>query len=902
MIELLRTKLFIPRPRKNLVARSRLIERLNAGLDKKLSLIAAPAGFGKTTLLSEWIPQSPNCVTWLSLDKDDNDPVKFWAYFIKSLQGLQAELGAGAYSLLHSPQVPPITSILTSLINDIAAFPNTFSMVLDDYHVIEFHAIHEDLTFLIDHQPTNMHLVITTRMDPSLPLARLRARNRLTELRANDLRFTANESAVFLNDVMGLSLSAEEIVALETRTEGWIAGLQIAALSMQGQDDVSGFIQAFSGSHRHILGYLADEVINQQSEGTLKFLLQTSFLDRLCGPLCEAVTGASGGQETLQGLDRANLFIIPLDDEGIWYRYHHLFGEVLRNRLTASSKKGETNTAELHRRASSWFEEAGLIDDAIHHALAVPDIERAAGLVERYSMIMMQQSKIFLFRSWLQKLPEELVQTRPRLILAYGWSLVLTGHVKNLERWLDAPKVRKALAPHDLPVEVLGELTLLRATLARFQRQPDRSLQLAQASLSQLSNDERGFLAAAMYTIGVAHLQKGDIDSASQAFSEAVTLGEAKGGPYMALSALDTLSDMRIRQGHLAQAMQSCQQALDMAARWDWEPMPAIGMAYIHLGRIFYEQNDLDEAAIALTEGIGRLRGSIEQYLLALGYVALAWVHLARREIDAALAVLQEGEDWFKQMQVADTGAGTLLRLGRVGISIQVNDLETAVRWAQDCQWLPEQTSLGSLQASTLARLRLAQNGQQEFFLKESAETVDRLVERATAGQWWGELLELLLLQARLHGIQNDTTAMYSSLEQALSLAETDGHLRVFVDEGEPMRRLLLDYQSMIKHRENGQGEPGHQLVYMAKVLSAFPRSAPVGKATHQTLPEPLSERELDILQLIATGRSNQEIAEVLVIAVSTVKTHINNLYGKLGTNRRTEAIAIAREQGLLSG
>jgi LuxR family maltose regulon positive regulatory protein len=393
MIELLRTKLFIPRPRKNLVARSRLIERLNAGLDKKLSLIAAPAGFGKTTLLSEWIPQSPNCVTWLSLDKDDNDPVKFWAYFIKSLQGLQAELGAGAYSLLHSPQVPPITSILTSLINDIAAFPNTFSMVLDDYHVIEFHAIHEDLTFLIEHQPTNMHLAITTRMDPSLPLARLRARNRLDELRANDLRFTANESAVFLNDVMGLSLSAEEIIALETRTEGWIAGLQIAALSMQGQDDVSGFIQAFSGSHRHILGYLADEVINQQSEGTLKFLLQTSFLDRLCGPLCEAVTGASGGQETLQGLDRANLFIIPLDDEGIWYRYHHLFGEVLRNRLTASSKKGETNTAELHRRASSWFEEAGLIDDAIHHALAVPDIERAAGLVERYSMIMMQQSK-----------------------------------------------------------------------------------------------------------------------------------------------------------------------------------------------------------------------------------------------------------------------------------------------------------------------------------------------------------------------------------------------------------------------------------------------------------------------------------------------------------------------------
>jgi LuxR family maltose regulon positive regulatory protein len=324
-------------------------------------------------------------------------------------------------------------------------------------------------------------------------------------------------------------------------------------------------------------------------------------------------------------------------------------------------------------------------------------------------------------------------------------------------------------------------------------------------------------------------------------------------------------------------------------------------MAYIHLGRIFYEQNDLEEADRALKEGIGRLRGSIEQYLLAQGYVALAQVHLARGDIDAAFATFQEGEDWFKQMQVADTGAGTLLNLGRVRGSIQVNDLDTAVQWAQDCQWLPEHTPLGQVQAITLARLRLAQNRQQEPFLKESAETIDRLVARATSGQWWGELLELLVLQALLCRAQDDTTRMHASLKQAIALAAPEGHIRVFVDEGEPLRLLLLDYQSTIKGRENGESEP-RQRIYMDTLLSAFPQPAPLGKATRQNLAEPLSEREFDILQLIAAGRSNQEIADILVIAVSTVKTHINNLYGKLGTNRRTEAIAIAREQGLLTG
>ena len=378
MIELLSTKLFIPRPRKNLVSRPRLVERLNAGLDGKLTLIAAPAGFGKSTLLSEWIPQSPRCVTWLSLDDGDNDSTRFWTYFIASIQQLRSDLGEGALALLQSPQAPPITSILTTLINDISVFPDVFAIIIDDYHLIDSQAIHEALTFLIDHLPGNMHLIITTRVDPPLPLARLRAHNKLTEIRANDLRFTADEIESFLTRELGIDLTTEEVTVLETRTEGWIAGLQIAALSMQAHEDIPGFIRAFSGSHRHILGYLADEVINQRPKGTLNFLLQTSILDRLNGSLCNAITGESDGQEILESLEQANLFITPLDDENRWYRYHHLFAEVLQGRLHQAQPQ---QVPELHRRASEWFEEKGLGTESIEYALRGRDWPRAIWLI-----------------------------------------------------------------------------------------------------------------------------------------------------------------------------------------------------------------------------------------------------------------------------------------------------------------------------------------------------------------------------------------------------------------------------------------------------------------------------------------------------------------------------------------
>lgn len=910
MAELLSTKLYIPRPWPSLVSRQRLTERMNAGLDKKLTLVSAPAGFGKTTLLSEWIPDSPRCVTWLSLDEGDNDPTRFWTYMLASLRQIDPGLGQGALALLQSPQAPPITAILTALINDIAAFPDKFATVLDDYHVVDSQPIDTALTFLIDHLPENFHLVITTRVDPALPLARLRARDQLAEFRANDLRFTADESAAFLTQAMGLSLSAQEVYALETRTEGWIAGLQLAALSMQGRDDLPNYIADFTGSHRYILDYLIDEVLERRPKGTRNFLLQTSILDRLCGPLCDAVTGQSQGQASLERLEEANLFLLPLDEERIWYRYHHLFADVLRNRLQAasSSTKRVVTVAEMHRRASAWFEQEGLIDEAIRHALAAPDFERAARLVEDNSITMLQRSEILLIRAWLEQLPDELVRTRPRLILAHGWTLVVTGHVQAFEQWMAAPQARAALAAPDLHADILGELALIRATLARFQREDARALDLAQQALALLSDDDRGLQAGAMYTIGVAHLRQGDLAAASQAFIETVRLGEAKGGPYMAMIALQELSEIQIKQGQLSQATQTGQRAMSMADRWGWQAMPAAGMAHIYLGQVLYERNDLDAATKALSHGVDLLLSSIEQFILAQGYATLARAKLASGDPEGALATLQKGKDWFTQTQVADTGAGGLLALADVRLWIGQGNLSAAARWAQSCHWRTEDTYLGYLQAVTLVRLRLAQSWRepQEPFIYESTQVINRLMAAAETNHWWGQVIELSLLHAQLCNIQGDKASMLVSLERALTLAEPEGYVRTFLDEGEPMQLLIDECRLAIAHRPS---DGSRLLAYMDKLLSAFtaeslaPRLAPNSEQqpATSTLPEPISERELEVLHLIQAGFNNQEIAEQLVIAVSTVKTHINNLYGKFGVRSRTQAIAAARELGLFS-
>jgi LuxR family maltose regulon positive regulatory protein len=900
MEELLSTKLFIPRPRKNQVSRPRLVQRLNAGLDKKLTLISAPAGFGKTTLLSEWIPKSPRCVTWLSLDETDNDPSRFWAYFIASLQALRSDLGESALQSLQSSQVPPIASILTTLINDITAFPDVFAIVLDDYHIIESQSIQEGLTFLIDHLPGNMHLVLTTRIDPPLPLARLRARDQLTEIRVKNLRFTIDETQSFLNQEVGEKFTAEEVAALEERTEGWIAGLQIAALSMQGHEDISGFIQAFSGSHRHILGYLADEALNQRPKGSLNFLLQTSILDRLCGPLCDAVTGDSAGQSILENLEHANLFITSLDDEGKWYRYHHLFAEVLQERLRQSQPE---EISSFYRRASEWFEGSGSIAEAIEYALRGRDWPRAIRLIEANMEGARLRGEIFTLLRWLGALPDEAIYAHPTLGLSHALILTAVDEFTAAEERLEVAE--RALRSNPLPDSVeqsalLGQLAVVRQPNMLMLGYPGEEILAAgQEALRLLPESDLARRGSALRLMGCAYyLQLGDMQAAERSFQEALPLVRAGGDTFGELLVQFHLSQMRAIQGRLRAAEEPCKELIRLAAQPGWEHVPAVGFGRVMLGRILYERDDLLGAQEALATGTAELGGFSLKRPEIIGLILLTRVKLALGEIEEARSTL--GHAWgtiqkynLKQITIPAPAY-------RARLLLQMGNLRTAAEWAATIE-LPTDGPLNpalEYDFITLARIQLAQ-GQ----LAEARQLLARLLPPAEEAGRISRAIEILAMQAVSASAQQEHAEALAALNHALDLAEQEGYIRTFIDEGEPMRMLLLDYQSEIKKRisERIEIDALRLLTYSDKLLAAFSQPALVEKPKQDAILEPLSERELDVLRLIATGRTNQEIADILVIALSTVKSHINNIYGKLGTNRRTQAIAIAREKGLLS-
>ncbi|MCK6629718.1 MAG: hypothetical protein L6R45_31650 [Anaerolineae bacterium] len=521
---LLTTKLYIPRQRatQRLVARPHLVARLNKALDDRLTLISAPAGFGKTTLLSEWISHSHHCVAWVSLDAGDNDSIRFWTYGIAALQMLQPDLGQSALTLLQAPQSPALELILTNLLNDITTFPDNFTLVLDDYHVIENPSLHNNLTYLLDHLPPNMHLILTSRADPPLSLARLRARRQLTEIRAADLRFTPEEAAAFLNEVMDLNLSAENIAALEKRTEGWIAGLQLAALSTQGREDVSSFIRAFSGSHRHVLSYLVEEVLNQCPAGILDFLLQTSILDRLSAPLCNAVTGRSDSHQMLEKIEAANLFLIPLDDVGQWYRYHHLFAEVLQSRLQQTQP--DLRPA-LHHRASEWHEQSGYLAEAIHHALAAQAFDRVATLVEQIAPAMIQHSEFARLLIWLQTLPEEEVQARPLLTLYHVWVLYISGQINQAAARLEAVEAMLETDEAKRTPEVQGLIAAVQARLLRDAGDLVAVIALSRQALAHLPEQDTLLGARIILNLAIAHYLQGELGPASQLLTETITTG-----------------------------------------------------------------------------------------------------------------------------------------------------------------------------------------------------------------------------------------------------------------------------------------------------------------------------------------------------------------------------------------
>jgi LuxR family maltose regulon positive regulatory protein len=906
---LLLTKLYIPAALPNLVARPRLTAHLGRLLERgrKLALIAAPAGFGKTTLLSEWIRQHHVRVAWVSLDESDNDPILFFSYLCRALDSLHAGAGATALSLLRSPQPPALPSVLTLFINELSALEQEFTLVLDDYHAIHTQAIHTLITFLLDHLPPAMRIILTSRIDPPLPLAQLRARGQMIELFADDLRFSPQEAASFLNQVMGLSLIPDQVAVLETRTEGWVAGLQLAALAMQGRADIEGFVRAFAGSHRFVLDYLVEQVLARQSEDVQRFLLQTSVLDRFNASLCDAVTGRNDSAVLLPQLAANHLFVIALDDERQWFRYHHLFADMLRHRLQHSCG---ALVPGLHGRASEWCEQNNFLAEAMQHALAAQDLELAASYVERHATKLLINSELMLLRNWMAHLPGELIRSRPRLALAQGWVLTMIGHLAAAEETLNTPVLQ---AP-DLEADLAGELAVLHADITNL-RHEAVALTWARQALELLPPQREDLRVIAMIEIGLAYLRRNDLVTASQALQEVATRAAAGENHFVAVDAFAALHQIKVRQGQLIQAVQTCEQALRMVARWAAAP-PATGMIYVGLGEILCEWNDLDGATKALAQGLRLLQGTIEKMPLVRGHVAQARVRQAQGDHAGALASLAQAEAWFAELQITDPLPLARLYAQQARLWIRQGDLDAARRWAGESSPLAE-TELACEYWLTIVRLHLAQHRRtpDSTLLSQASAALVAAHTRAQADDWPVYLLKARALQALTLHMQNNLHGAFAALSDVLALAEPGGYVRIFLDEGEPMQLLILDFRFWIAKQSPGE-EQAHLSTYADKLLAAFPQAEkaqgsarspvtlsplhPGGALWAPSLVEPLSSRELEVLQLIADGLSNAEIAARLVVTLGTVKTHVNHIFGKLDVTSRTQAIGRARGLGLL--
>ena len=932
-IGLLQTKLYIPPPRSKGVARPRLIERLNEGLGesqggRKLTLISAPAGFGKTTLVSEWVTACQRPTAWLSLDEGDSDPTRFLAYLVAALQTISQNLGAGALAMLQSPQPPPLESILTTLLNELTTLSDKFLLILDDYHLIDVPpvdasmSVDDALSFLVEHLPPQLHLVIATREDPPLPLARLRVRDQLTELRADDLRFTPAEAATFLNQVMGLDLSAEEIAALETRTEGWVAGLQMAALSMQRREDITGFIQAFTGSHRFVLDYLVEEVLQGQPERVRNFLRQTAILNRLSGLLCDAVrfdntetdTEQEDSKGLLETLERGNLFVVPLDDQRQWYRYHHLFAEVL---YVHAMEEQPDQVPMLHRRASEWYERNDLPSDAIRHALAAEDFERAAGLAELAWPAWSGSFQSIAWLGWVKELPEELVRARPVLSVAYAWAFLNAGMLEaaearllDAERWLE-PTTDLSNRPETPPSktglersrrmvvvdkEQFRSLPVSLATARAYHAQAignvSGTVKYARRVLDLLPDGDHKWRGDATALLGLAYWASGELEAAHHTFAD----GLAGMKPLDVIVGTFVLADIKATLGHLHEAVSICEDALQLATEHD-EPIGTEDV-YTGISELHREQGDLETAAHDLVTS--RMLGEkVElpdwQYRWC---IAQARLKETLGDLDGALKLLDEAERLYVRTPLPDLRPIAAMK---VRVWIKQGRLIKALSWARERN-LSAADALSyrhEFEYVTLARVLIARykHDRAERAIQEAVGLLARLLKGADKGERTGSVIEILVLQALAYETQGDITSALVPLERALTLAEPEGYIRIFVDEGTPMTALLQEAAA----RGIMPGYTGNLLAaFEAGAQRGEDKSPPPTTTAPQPLIEPLTQRELDVLRLLRTELSGPEIARELVIALSTVRTHTKRIYSKLNVNNRRAAIKRATALGLI--
>jgi LuxR family transcriptional regulator, maltose regulon positive regulatory protein len=869
---ILATKLYVPPPRPRLVPRVRLIERLDESLNCRLTLISASAGSGKTTLVSDWVTGAGRPVAWLSLDEGDSDPARFLAYVIAALQTIAPGIGEGVLALLKTPQPPPLESILTALLNEIAAIATGFILVLDDYHVLDAGPVDTAVGFLVEHMPPQMHLVIATREDPALPLARLRARGQLAELRVDDLRFTLAEAGGFLNQVMKLGLSSDEVAAFEARTEGWIAGLQLAAISVQGREDAAGFIRSFTGSHRFVLDYLVEEVLSQQSEAVQAFLLRTSILDRLCGPLCDAVLTETSvsGQETLECLERANLFLVPLDRERRWYRYHHLFGDLLRARLQQTTPS--ESVAELHIRASDWYEANGLEIEAFGQAAAANDVERAERLIEGKGMPLQYRGALAPIFRWLTSLPESLLAARPSLRATYAAVLLGSGRTTGIEEMLQAAEQsleRTELS--DASRDLIGRLASTRSMLALSQHRIEDLTIQARRALEYLRPDNYPFRTTASMLSGYACQFQGDRAGARRAYTQALSLSQLSGDVINDVLVSTGLGAVEEGDNHLQLAADTYRHVLALTAEL---PLPVASEASLGLARISYQWNDLDAADAYWRQSIPLARQLENTDRAVVCLLFLARLKMARGDLAGAAAALAEADgsarehDFVLQMpEIAAAQVAVLLRQGEIAAA----------------------TELAEKHDIPLSRARvLLARGDPAAALAAIEPFRRRAEERA----WPDEQLKAVVLEAVGRDANGEKDHALRLLGDALALAEPAGFIRLFVDEGRPMARLLREGMSL-----------GLRVDYIRRLLAAFAADelALSARTTGHLLAEPLSKREIEVLALIAEGLTNQEIATRLYLSLHTVKAHARNISAKLDVGNRTQAVARARTLGILS-